>query len=323
MNRVTPEKIKQIGGKKMKTYMNLMEFAACIKREIKSYLPKEYEDSTVTLSEVVKNNDTTLIGLAILKPDQNLTPSIYLDDFYKKYLSGASMESIFEDIVTIRVEADIPERFDSNLILNLENCRERIYPRLINFKLNKKMLQGKPYRMLEDLAVIYYIKIGELTDGSATVIVSTEMLKQWHIAEDRLWKIALENEQQNTYVFQSLNKLLKSFKGGMVMYNPEYDEEDEDEKLQMYVVTNKNNVLGSSVLLNKSYLKAIEDVIGRYYILPSSIHEIIVIPQYRITSTDELREMVCEVNNTTVLEDEILSYNVYQFDEEKGFKIAK
>lgn len=303
--------------------MNLIEFATYIKREIKNYLPEEYADATVTVSEVVKNNDNTLIALAILKPEQNLTPSIYLDDFYEKYLSGESMESIFEDIVTIRVEADIPEQFDPNLILNFENCRERIYPRLISIKLNQKMLQDKPYRVMEDLAVIYYIKIGELTDGSATIIVNTEMLNQWHITEDNLWKIALENEKQTTYVFQSLNKLLKSFKGGMVMYNPEYDEEDEDEKLQMYIVTNKNNVLGSSVLLNKSYLKAIEDVIGRYYILPSSIHEIIVIPQYRIDSVDELREMVCEVNDEKVLEDDILSYSVYMFDEEKGFKIAK
>lgn len=307
----------------MKTYMNLIEFATYIKREIKNYLPEEYADATVTVSEVVKNNDNTLIALAILKPEQNLTPSIYLDDFYEKYLSGESMESIFEDIVTIRVEADIPEQFDPNLILNFENCRERIYPRLISIKLNQKMLQDKPYRVMEDLAVIYYIKIGELTDGSATIIVNTEMLNQWHITEDNLWKIALENEKQTTYVFQSLNKLLKSFKGGMVMYNPEYDEENEDEKLQMYIVTNKNNVLGSSVLLNKSYLKAIEDVIGRYYILPSSIHEIIVIPQYRIDSVDELREMVCEVNDEKVLEDDILSYSVYMFDEEKGFKIAK
>ena len=307
----------------MKTYMNLIEFATYIKREIKNYLPEEYADATVTVSEVVKNNDNTLIALAILKPEQNLTPSIYLDDFYEKYLSGESMESIFEDIVTIRVEADIPEQFDPNLILNFENCRERIYPRLISIKLNQKMLQDKPYRVMEDLAVIYHIKIGELTDGSATIIVNTEMLNQWHITEDNLWKIALENEKQTTYVFQSLNKLLKSFKGGMVMYNPEYDEEDEDEKLQMYIVTNKNNVLGSSVLLNKSYLKAIEDVIGRYYILPSSIHEIIVIPQYRIDSVDELREMVCEVNDEKVLEDDILSYSVYMFDEEKGFKIAK
>lgn len=307
----------------MKTYMNLIEFATYIKREIKNYLPEEYADATVTVSEVVKNNDTTLIGLSILKPEQNLTPSIYLDDFYKKYMEGASMESIFEDIATIRIEADIPEQFDSNLILKLENCREKIYPRIINFKLNKKMLQDKPYRVMEDLAVIYYIKIGELTDGSATIIVNTEMLNQWHITEDKLWEIALENEKQTTYVFQSLNKLLKSFKGGMVMYNSEYDEEDEDEKLQMYIVTNKNNVLGSSVLLNKSYLKAIEDVIGRYYILPSSIHELIVIPQYRIDSVDELREMVCEVNNEKVLENDILSYNVYRFDEEKGFKIAK
>lgn len=307
----------------MKTYMNLIEFATYIKREIKNYLPEEYADATVTVSEVVKNNDNTLIALAILKPEQNLTPSIYLDDFYEKYLSGESMEIIFEDIVTIRVEADIPEQFDPNLILNFENCRERIYPRLISIKLNQKMLQDKPYRVMEDLAVIYYIKIGELTDGSATIIVNTEMLNQWHITEDNLWKIALENEKQTTYVFQSLNKLLKSFKGGMVMYNPEYDEENEDEKLQMYIVTNKNNVLGSSVLLNKSYLKAIEDVIGRYYILPSSIHEIIVIPQYRIDSVDELREMVCEVNDEKVLEDDILSYSVYMFDEEKGFKIAK
>lgn len=307
----------------MKTYMNLIEFAAYIKREIKSYLPEEYADATVTVSEVVKNNDTTLIGLVILKPEQNITPSIYLDDFYEKYLSGASMESIYEDIVTLRVETDIPEQFDSSLILNLENCIEKIYPRLINLKLNKKMLQGKPHRIMEDLAVIYYIKIGDLTDGNATVIVSTEMLNQWHITEDKLWKIALENEKKTTYVFQSLHKLLQSMQGGFVMYKPEYDEEDDDEKLQMYIVTNKNNIFGSSVLLNKSYMKAIEEEIGSYYILPSSIHEILVIPQYRPRNVDEVREIVGEVNNTKVLEDEILSYNVYQFDEEKGFIIAK
>ena len=183
----------------MKTYMNLIEFATYIKREIKNYLPEEYADATVTVSEVVKNNDNTLIALAILKPEQNLTPSIYLDDFYEKYLSGESMESIFEDIVTIRVEADIPEQFDPNLILNFENCRERIYPRLISIKLNQKMLQDKPYRVMEDLAVIYYIKIGELTDGSATIIVNTEMLNQWHITEDNLWKIALENDKRHMF----------------------------------------------------------------------------------------------------------------------------
>lgn len=304
----------------MREMMNLMEFVEYVKENIKGYLPDAFADATVQLSEVVKNNDRILCGMSIMNPEQNISPTLYLDKWYEEYLHGKSFESILREIAEIRIDADIPEKFDIRQIMDFENCQDKIYPRIINRNLNEKMLENKPYETLEDLAIIYFIKIGDLTDGAATMMINDELMKNWNITEAELHSVALQNEQNVQYSVRSMSSVLKSIGNNMSLGDIENVLND---SIPFFIVTNENGINGSAVLLNTDYLKMIESKIGKFYILPSSVHEIIVLPESEVNDVVYLKEMVKDVNDSVVEEDEILSYNVYQFTAKNGLEIAK
>lgn len=313
-------KLEEIEMREMREMMNLMEFVEYVKENIKGYLPDAFADATVQLSEVVKNNDRILCGMSIMNPEQNISPTLYLDKWYEEYLHGKSFESILREIAEIRIDADIPEKFDIRQIMDFENCQDKIYPRIINRNLNEKMLENKPYETLEDLAIIYFIKIGDLTDGAATMMINDELMKNWNITEAELHSVALQNEQNVQYSVRSMSSVLKSIGNNMSLGDIENVLND---SIPFFIVTNENGINGSAVLLNTDYLKMIESKIGKFYILPSSVHEIIVLPESEVNDVVYLKEMVKDVNDSVVEEDEILSYNVYQFTAKNGLEIAK
>lgn len=304
----------------MREMMNLMEFVEYVKENIKGYLPDAFADATVQVSEVIKNNDQILYGMSILKPEQNISPTLYLEKWYEGYLRGKSLESILKEIACIRIDADIPEKFDIRQIMDFENCQDKIYPRIINRNLNEKMLVNKPYKTLEDLAISYFIKIGDLTDGAATMMINDELMKNWNITQDELHSVALKNEQNVKYSVRSMSSVLKSIGNDMSFWGVE---NVFDDSIPFFIVTNENGINGSAVLLNTDYLKMIEHKIGKFYILPSSVHEIIVLPESEVNDAVYLKEMVKDVNDSVVEDDEILSYNVYQFTAKNGLEIAK
>ena len=82
----------------------------------------------------------------------------------------------------------------------------------------------------------------------------------------------------------------------------------------MYVVSNKSSMRGASAVLDK---KILEDI-GRKHgtdtliILPSSIHEVLVIPYEDGMDMDFMKNMVTEVNTTEVLPEDQLISDVYK-----------
>lgn len=317
------EKMINLEDIEMREMMNLMEFVEYVKEEIRYYLPnEEYKDAEITVSEVVKNNDTILYGMSILKSNQNITPTIYLDTYYEEYLRGKSLDSILKHIVSIRNDADIPEKFNTEQVLNLNKCRDKIFPKIINAKLNEKMLHDKPCRYMEDLAVVYFVKVGDLTDGAATITINNELLNTWQITESELDDLAMKNERWNRYTLRSMRNVLKS---GIELTEIDWMEDGDilNEEYPFFVLTNKENLNGATALLHSKILNTIAYKFGKFYILPSSVHEIMILPATGDDDIASLKEMVCEINDSVVADDEILSYNVYQFTKENGFEIAK
>lgn len=74
----------------------------------------------------------------------------------------------------------------------------------------------------------------------------------------------------------------------------------------MNVATLDCKMYGGGLLICEEFIKAMEQKIGDYYILPSSIHELIFVPN-GIASKYELTTMVQDVNKTQVSEDEFLA----------------
>jgi hypothetical protein len=94
---------------------------------------------------------------------------------------------------------------------------------------------------------------------------------------------------------------------------------EEIESCQLYVLTNDCRINGAACMLYENMLKDFADRIGsNLYILPSSIHEVIILPKFAMFNKQELINMVRDVNSEGVAVDEVLSYTVYEYDRETG-----
>ena len=171
--------------------------------------------------------------------------------------------------------------------------------------------------------------LGESADGSMTVPISNDLMKNWGISVSELHDIALSNMDRVTPPqFTSMSKMI----GNMLLDDLPRDmtDEEREEALSafsmgedaMYVLTNRQKLNGAVQVLNRDVMDRIIDKIGRdFYILPSSIHEVLIVPAAPDMEVSMLRGMVQEVNQTQVSPEERLSDNVYVYGK-NGIQLA-
>lgn len=169
--------------------LNFNEFQEHIKNTILDYLPEEFSDADVDLQQVAKNNET-LTGIIIHQEKINISPTIYLDPFYKDYLSGSKdLDTVMGEIGQIYVQNVPDKNFDVSRITDFELVKDRIIAKVICMENNEKLLEGKPYRQMADLAVTYHVLLSK-KNGMMTVPISDKLMQSWGIAEDVLFTAA-------------------------------------------------------------------------------------------------------------------------------------
>jgi len=88
---------------------------------------------------------------------------------------------------------------------------------------------------------------------------------------------------------------------------------------EVYVLSNEQGINGASLMLYKSILEDIAGKIGgNYYVLPSSVHELLFIPESADVCPKFLKETVREVNESAVSDEDFLSDEIYYFEKEKS-----
>ena len=132
--------------------MNFEEFTEYVQGFIKDFLPEKYANAEVSLQEVMKNNDEKLTGLVIRTEDSNITPTIYLNEYFKEYEAGASLEDLMKSVADTQVSHDGKE-FDVSRITDFDHVKDNIRLKLVRADMNKENLEGKPFKLVEDLAV--------------------------------------------------------------------------------------------------------------------------------------------------------------------------
>ena len=262
------------------------DFAQMVKREL------ERRGVEVIIAPVLKNNGLKLTGITI-KIGQ-ASPTLYLDSVPEEHRNPFMVPRIADEILE---KAQEFKGVDAVLDLmgNKEKLLKRIRPRLVNYDWNKEMLTTLSHRRFLDLAVTYAIDIGE----NAACRVSNEL----GFTEDDLYTAAMENARNHGYNIRSLSEIVQD----AVMLDLPI------EPLPMLVVTNRSGFYGAFAMLDNEVLKEIGE---KFYILPSSIHELRVIPIQNTESVSNLRELVKAVNSSNVPLEEWLSESVYVFDGE-------
>lgn len=296
--------------------MEYSEFLENVRKEVES----RYDSNvSVTLNHVMKNNGTELDGITIMEKDKNIAPTIYINSFYDRYREGVSLKAVVSEIIRIYNQNKNSININADYFENYENVRKTIVYKLVNYQKNKKLLEDVPYKRVLDLAVVFYCLIEQRKGVSATALIHNEHLRIWNVTEDEIYNDALKN----TPVLLAgsivpMSKILSEIAGTAPVDNDEKVCEYTGEDI-LYVLTNSSRVNGAACILYDNLLKKFaNDVHSDLYILPSSVHEVIIVPKKNAFDKSELADMVREVNEQGVSQDEILSDNVYEYNRKNG-----
>ena len=272
--------------------MNFEEFKAWVKENITS---KDWkETSQIEISVVKKNNGVSATGLFIRESGQDVSPILYLDDYDKKVQMAA---------------VKIPN------LQEFENIRGRVIYRLVNYEKNKEILEDCPHIRLYDLAVTFRW-VARIDDvGVSTSLITNKQVKEWGVSVNDLVLAARQNTPR---LFPAQIIDMEEMLAGMVSFilYPS--------AIPMYILTNKQELNGASALLYGDILKDFANKKGAdMYILPSSIHEVIMVPADRINDPTKLLSIVHDANTTVVSIGDVLSDSVYYYDRKKDQILVK
>lgn len=288
--------------------MDFNVFTDNIVNVLQQRMGHEYD---IKVTKVTKNNDIELTGLVLMKESDNLSPTIYLDGLFAEYQDGAYIEDLAEQIIRFYKEQLPAGRLDMDFFQNFEQVKDRIFYKLVSFDKNRKMLEKLPYYKWNDLAIIFYYAMEEERIGRASITIHHQHLKMWEQSLDTLYAVAQENMKKSMpELLVSMKELLEETTGLKM---------GEDTYLPMYVLTNQEKVYGAAAMLYSEHMKKLaERWQTDLLILPSSIHEVLLLPDDGQNEYAFYRQMVEEVNTTQVEPEEVLSYSLYRYCREKA-----
>lgn len=291
------------------------EFQTIITEKVQAKLD---EKITVRITDVTKNNGVVLKGMSFTGQGETISPTIYLEQYYEAYKEGSEWGELVDRIVDTFRLGTKNEIFDVQSFLDFDDAKEHIVFKIVNYEKNKKLLKEIPHKKIMDLAVVYYYLLSNDSLENATILIYNNHLENWKITADELDEIAMKNTPKLLgadlrSITDVLNEMLKS-RG----IDTGFLDEEPDENGSMYVLSNESKVFGAAAILYSEVLKTFADKIDSdLFILPSSVHEVIIIPKEDGMDWKKLQEMVVEVNSTQVEEVEVLSDSVYYYSREK------
>ena len=288
--------------------MDFNVFTDNIVNVLQQRMGHEYD---IKVTKVTKNNDIELTGVVLMKESDNLSPTIYLDGLFEEYQDGAYIEDLAEQIIRLYKEQLPAGRLDMDFFRNFEQVKDRIFYKLVSYDKNRKMLEKLPYYKWNDLAIIFYYAMEEERIGRASITIHHQHLKMWEQSLDTLYAVAQENMKRSMpELLVSMKELLEETTGLKM---------GEDTYLPMYVLTNQEKVYGAAAMLYSEHMKKLaERWQTDLLILPSSIHEVLLLPDDGQNEYAFYRQMVEEVNTTQVEPEEVLSYSLYRYCREKA-----
>ena len=277
--------------------MNYTEFMNAMLCEIRGQVDAQVRTELYT---VTKNNGTRRTGILFKQEDSNLAPTIYLEEFYQKYLKGQQVPDLADSICSIYQEIRVKKTCDCQNLFDFNHVKEHIVYKLIRRDANEELLKQIPYEPFLDLAVVYYIQIDNTRFGSAAIQIRNEHLRYWRVEKEEIRRLAGKNTPR-IYPVQ-IQQIVRF----------------------MYVATNEQCSLGAAVMRYPDFREKVRGMIGEgFYILPSSIHEVILVPESFGMEPERMQEMVKEINQIGVAPEEVLSDSVYYFDGEEIRIVAK
>lgn len=273
--------------------------------ELERKLDEKYPDVKRVKIENFKLNEKKQ-GIVICYSDE-IAATIYPENLYGAYQGTESMDTVFQIIDWAIKNEQI--RVYKQMLYTWESIKSYVKPFVFNLGKNREYIERTQcvYQERLDLAYACYIEIIEEEKRDVAMInVSKGMLELWGISEQELFETA---EQNAVYEVKPMSVLIKE------LTKQPMRNELEHEADAMYVVSNANRRRGAAGIFDTELIQQQAEELGcDFYILPSSLHEIILMREDMAPEIETLREMVQEINSTQVLVEDYLSDSIYYYD---------
>ena len=289
--------------------LDYASFVNFIKSEVKERMGQGY---TIKIIKVMKNNSLKQDSLVVQKEEENYAPFVFLEGYYDSYISGTPLTDIIDRICRTYKDCAIPfmrEDFENTL----EHMQSYIFFRLINFERNEKLLAQIPYVKFLDLAITFHCMVHNDENSIRTIRITNEHVEKWQTTCSELLKLAFSNTRRLfPPVVRTMEESVRELVSDDNVYNEMINDWQYRGRNSMYILSNEKGIHGASSLLYMDVIREFAELLNSdLFILPSSIHEIILMPVKNPNDKEKLQRMVKEVNDILVPLEEVLSDNVY------------
>lgn len=296
----------------MLTYEEFKEFIYKVLRE-------EFGGSaSFILKTVPKLNGTSYEGLGIDLGIPEISPMLPIEKIYSLYqLRPLMLDKIIAHVQNMA--ANIPEEIRGlvRAMDEKENMENRIFMRVINYDKNRKWLEEVPHRKVLDLALTFYVGAGGKCSNDYIINLNNQMAESMGLTIEKLEELAYRNMSAvQKPVLKNVEEILSESLSDDFILSGCGEAGAMDE---IFVLSNEADHLGAVCMFYEQVLENwAEKISDDFYILPSSLHEVLLVPRLGNEDWRSLRQMVRCINKTVVDEKEILSDEIYIYERGKG-----
>lgn len=293
--------------------MDIKKFAQRVLCIVENELGDGYQTE---LTEVKENNGAVMYGLFIRRKGQVATFTVYLNAYWECYKSGMPFLKIIE--MAMGSCRNIEQRSDMNadFIQSFEKVKDRICYRLIGREANRERLEKIPHIDYLDLAICFYYSFPAENMGKMDIPIKNEHMEMWQTTAEELYELAKKNTPK-LFPWKCSDIWDAAFgneESESDVWDKDASDNSEDGMLKMRVLTNRKKQYGAICILYPEVLAKLAEEGHCYYILPSSVHECILIRHVGKPEEGALREMVKDINQAWVAPEEVLTDSVYFYD---------
>ena len=302
--------------------MNYEQFKEQFVKDLKDNL--EAKGHNIESIDVIPNekfNQGAYDSISVRLAESKMGPSGNLTAMYESYTRIDDYGMVLDHATNLMDDAlsKMPS-YSVSQLTDYEFIKDKLVIEAVNAEKNASLLVKVPHKSMEDIAIIYRAVLGKMDDGLATVVITNEMLEQMNVSKEQLHADAMLSTQairpvEVKSLFETLAELMPDFDMGLPVGGPE-------DQVMVGTVTEK--VHGAGVIAYENFLDDMAQKMGGdFYIIPCSIHEVLLVPETMAHDVEALKDMILSVNSCEVAPEDILSDNLYHYDsKEKLFEIT-
>ena len=302
--------------------MDFKEFTQRAEQDIRASLEDASPGTRVDVNQVEKLQGESYTAVTLTPEATNMGMNLNLNQLYDSMQRGDSYEQVISGALEqAKEQLEHVPRFNVSELSSYETAKELLFVDVVGTKVNAELLAKVPHTDIEDLSMVYRMQLEQLSDGAATVLITNDLMERMGVTREQLHADALANSERiRPASMRTMAEVLSDMMG-----IPQEIIPTETSGPQLYVVSNELSSHGAAAAFYPDFMEqAAKEIGSSFFILPSSVHEVLFVPDDGNLRVDALRDMVTSINAAEVAPADRLTDSVYHYDAaERVFELGE